>query len=177
MILSILLFTQGIPTANLCRSSSSVDFDVLPTGIYWGFASVLKNDKDEITEESEHKSNGNKNNQDKSSSVYKTAVSIGYNPTYGNTEKTVEPHFISPPNHPSRTASLCSETLLRDFYDDTIHLTVVGYLRPELPFEGLDKLIKAIKQDIVKAELLCDGDDENTNRERIWAESFSSKNQ
>ena len=33
-----------------------------------------------------------------------------------------------------------------------MRLSIVGYLRPELPFEGLDKLIVAIKKDIVDTE-------------------------
>ena len=45
-----------------------------------------------------------------------------------------------------RHASSCGETLLEEFYDQPIRLTLVGYLRPELPFEGLEKLVAAIKQ-------------------------------
>ncbi|MGK3736774.1 MAG: FAD synthase [Bacillariaceae sp.] len=45
-----------------------------------------------------------------------------------------------------RHESSCGETLLGEFYDQPIRLTLVGYLRPELPFEGLEKLVAAIKQ-------------------------------
>lgn len=155
----------GIPTANLsredatCSSSSQLDFDDLPTGIYWGFARIGKRQEDVDNDTSYH------------GSVYKAAISIGYNPTYGNEEKTVEPHLIAPPTHARRHASSCGETLLRDFYEEPIRLSVVGYLRPELPFEGLDKLIVAIKNDIVNAEKLGDGTDEVTLRERAWVGS------
>jgi hypothetical protein len=47
----------------------------------------------------------------------------------------------------------------------------MGYLRPELPFEGLDKLIAAIKKDIVDAETVGNGTDELTLKERAWVES------
>ena len=45
-----------------------------------------------------------------------------------------------------------------------------GYF-DELPFEGLDKLIEAIKNDIVETERLADGDDAVTVEEKIWVAS------
>jgi riboflavin kinase len=144
----------GIPTANLSSEEGSFGentFDSLPTGIYWGFA--------RIGQERE---------------VYKAAVSIGYNPTYGNEKKTVEPHLIARPGDSGRHASSCGESVLRDFYDEPIRVSVVGYMRPELPFEGLDKLIAAIKNDIVNTERLCDGNDPLTIQEKEWVESNAS---
>jgi riboflavin kinase len=142
----------GIPTANLDRTSmqSSTPFDDLPTGIYWGYAKIGNDD------------------------LYKAAISIGYNPTYGNTEKTVEPHCIALANDPRRRASSTGETLLNDFYDQTCRLSVVGYLRPELPFEGLQKLVEAIKVDIVNTEKLADSVDPTSVLEREWVESSDS---
>jgi FAD synthase len=161
----------GIPTANLDReagmygsasggnkSSSDAEaaavhtFEDLPTGIYWGFCRIGNNVGDPST-------------------VYKTACSIGYNPYYGNKQKTVEPHMIAPPESTRRHLSSCGETLLVDFYDQPIRLSLVGYLRPELPFEGLEKLVEAIKNDIVTSERLCDGQDETTLQERAWVMS------
>mmetsp|Transcript_24293 Transcript_24293/g.56629 ORF Transcript_24293/g.56629 Transcript_24293/m.56629 type:complete len:193 (-) Transcript_24293:665-1243(-) len=148
----------GIPTANLCRESGSfaMSFDALPCGIYWGFARIGK---------------GGNNDETTTSTTYKAAISIGYNPYYGNKTKTVEPHMIAPPQDERRHASSCGETVLGDFYDEPIRLSVVGYLRPELPFEGLDKLIEAIKKDIDHAEELGDGKDAITLAEREWVTS------
>lgn len=147
----------GIPTANLDRKTmiSSTPFDDLPTGIYWGYARI-----------GDHYQINNKKNE-----IYKAAISIGYNPTYGNTEKTVEPHFIAPTHDPRRHASCSGETLLQDFYDQTCRLSVVGYLRPELPFEGLDKLVEAIKTDIVNAEKLTETSDPIVLDEKAWVAS------
>jgi FAD synthase len=39
-------------------------------------------------------------------------------------------------------------------YNQWIRLSVVGYLRPELPFEGRDKLVLAIKDDSAKTVTL-----------------------
>jgi FAD synthase len=54
--------------------------------------------------------------------------------------------LIAPIDSEHRHESSCGETLLGEFYDQPIRLTLVGYLRPELPFEGLEKLVAAIKQ-------------------------------
>ena len=139
----------GIPTANLDRTSmqSSTPFDDLPTGIYWGYAKIGTGD------------------------LYKAAISIGYNPTYGNAEKTVEPHCIADANDPRRRASVTGETLLQDFYEQSCRLSVVGYLRPELPFEGIDKLITAIKSDIANTENLADSKEALPMAEKAWVDS------
>eukprot|EP00536_Pseudo-nitzschia_multiseries_P001772 jgi/Psemu1/250972/estExt_Genewise1Plus.C_220190 len=143
----------GIPTANLSRDDikfNLVDasFDDLPTGIYWGFCRVGANP-----------------------TVYKTACSIGYNPYYGNQRKTVEPHLIAGTGDERRHQSSCGETLLGDFYDQAIRLSLVEYLRPELPFEGLEKLVEAIKNDISNAERLGDSEDAKTSQEKEWVAS------
>jgi riboflavin kinase len=99
------------------------------------------------------------------------AISIGFNPTYGNDKKTVEPHLIAPANHERRHASSCGETIFQDFYNQPVRLSVIGYLRPELPFEGLDKLITAIKQDIRNTEKLSTSQEEFVLVEKQWVDS------
>jgi len=81
----------GIATANMDRAGlTQQQFADLPTGIYFGFASIEK----------------------EPAVCYNAAISIGYNPTYNNKEKTIEPHFITPPGHSCRYKSSCGETLL-----------------------------------------------------------------
>lgn len=154
----------GIPTANLDRdsielsnsnASHNLTFDDLPTGIYWGFCRIGE-------------ATGTVGDE---RTVYKTAVSIGYNPTYNNEKKTIEPHLIAPPKDVRRHASSCGETLMGEFYGQPIRLSVVGYLRPELPFEGLNKLIAAIKNDIVETEKLGDDLSPKVVEERKWVAS------
>lgn len=143
----------GIPTANLDREKGKFgggSFDDLPTGIYWGFCRI---------------------GDGADSCVYTTACSIGYNPTYNNKLKTVEPHLIAPEGDTRRHASTCGETVLGEFYGQTIRLSLVGYLRPELPFEGIEKLITAIKKDITDSVELGDGTNELTLKEKAWVAS------
>ena len=147
----------GIPTANLDSNNlsalsvpqkSAPTFQDLPTGIYWGYARIG------------------------SDKVYTAAISMGYNPTYNNEQKTIEPHLIAQENDPRRHASSCGETVLQDFYDQPIRLSLCGYLRPELPFEGLDKLTQAIKKDIENAVALAsDQTSDLAKSEKEWTES------
>ena len=172
----------GIPTANLDLSvlnmhrlvppSSSADggdsqetttealssLQDIPCGIYWGFCRV-----------GERRQSGEQAASSPLGVVYKAAISIGFNPTYGNDSKTVEPHLIAPEDDPRRHASSSGETILQDFYDQPIRLSVVGYLRPELPFEGLDKLVVAIKKDIADTVHLADSD--TSSMEKSWVDS------
>ena len=83
--------------------------------------------------------------------------------------------MIAPDGDDRRRISSCGESVLGDFYDRPIRLSLVGYLRPELPFEGLDKLIDAIKKDIVKAvrESTNESNTEVTSKERAWVAASS----
>jgi riboflavin kinase len=154
----------GIPTANLSSAPQDMkclmSFDALPTGIYFGFAR-LDSSPDTCSSSTNSSAtdattntttNGARNLPSLRGVVYKAAISIGYNPCYKNEHKTIEPHLIAPPGHPSRSISACQETQFHELYNETMRLSIVGYLRPELPFEGLDKLIVAIKKDIVDTE-------------------------
>lgn len=164
----------GIPTANLDRDQTTTDppirFEDLPSGVYWGLCRIL----DAGGANGSSRGGDDVDDADNTDVYYSTrtaAVSIGFNPTYGNDVKTVEPHLIAPPGHRRRHASSCGETVFRDFYGRPLRLTICGYLRPNAPFEGLEPLIAAIKQDIRDAEALAASGDETVARERAWVDS------
>jgi len=50
--------------------------------------------------------------------VYKMVMSIGWNPYFDNTEKTVEPWLL--------------HDFGEDFYGEELRLAIVGYIRPEV---------------------------------------------
>ena len=108
----------GCPTANF---SQEVVESKLPksfgAGIYLGWARL----------------------SDDSQNVEKAVISIGWNPFYGNTKKSVETHII--------------KTYDADFYGSWMKLNICGYIRPELNFESLDALVTAINDDIEHAKL------------------------
>ncbi|GMH62466.1 hypothetical protein TrLO_g2966 [Triparma laevis f. longispina] len=141
----------GIPTANLSREEIGEEFfDNLETGIYYGYAGITGTSK-----------------------VYKAAISIGYNPTYSNNIKTCEPHLIA--NEADyRNKSSCGETQMPDFYGATLRLSVIEKIRDELPFESVEKLIIAIKNDIKITEEKLNEEGEEVKVEREWCLGESS---
>lgn len=177
----------GIPTANLDLSQLQmhrvVDVDNntsqvlsslqdIPCGIYWGYCRVGDAARGPATPQSDRSDDPESSSPSSTLGVlYKTAISIGYNPTYGNDHKTVEPHLIATETDPRRHASCSGETVLQDFYQQPIRLSVVGYLRPELPFEGLDKLVVAIKKDISDTVELAKSGELIPAAEIGWVES------
>lgn len=118
----------GIPTANLesCTcihlpcGGATVAIDDLAPGVYLGFAGLR-------------------------GSSYKMVMSIGWNPFYGNTRKTVEPHLL--------------HSFEADFYDEELRLVILAFMRPEMNFPSLDALITAIRSDIDTASHMLDSDD------------------
>lgn len=108
----------GIPTANFPDSV----VDHLPadicTGIYYGWACVGNGD------------------------VHRMVMSIGWNPYYKNTKKSMETHII--------------HRFKEDFYGEILSIVIVGYIRPEKSFDSLDSLIAAIHSDIEEAKRRLD---------------------
>ncbi|GAB5036377.1 riboflavin kinase [Nannochloropsis oceanica] len=102
----------GIPTANLDMEQVGAMVDYWPNGIYFGF--VFLRDQ-----------------------IYKAVASIGTNPYFKNSQKTVEPHLLY--EFPD------------DFYGEELKFLVCGYVRPEASFPSLDELVKAIRNDIAFA--------------------------
>ncbi|VDH92958.1 riboflavin kinase [Mytilus galloprovincialis] len=86
----------------------------LPGGVYYGWANV---------------DNGE---------VLKMVLSIGWNPYYHNTKKSMETHVI--------------HTFKEDFYGSTLKVIMLGYIRPMRDFSSLDELIDAINDDIQQAK-------------------------
>mmetsp|Transcript_19188 Transcript_19188/g.32957 ORF Transcript_19188/g.32957 Transcript_19188/m.32957 type:complete len:190 (-) Transcript_19188:99-668(-) len=101
----------GIPTANLPYESFKEAVEDARAGVYFGWARV-----------------GNREE------VYKAVLSIGWNPYFKNSQKTVEPYLL--------------HKFEQDFYGEELRLLVCGFIRTEADFPSLDELIKAIHEDI-----------------------------
>ncbi|KAJ8413950.1 hypothetical protein AAFF_G00065480 [Aldrovandia affinis] len=69
-------------------------------------------------------------------------MSIGWNPYYKNTKKSMETHVI--------------HTFKEDFYGEILSVVMVGYIRRERGFDTLDALITAIHGDIEEAKRSLD---------------------
>ncbi|GMY18161.1 bifunctional riboflavin kinase/FMN phosphatase [Fagus crenata] len=99
----------GIPTANLSAEGFSTILSEHPSGVYFGWARLSTR------------------------GVFKMVMSIGWNPYFNNTEKTIEPWLL--------------HDFAEDFYGEDLHLVIVGYIRPEANFSSLESLIAKIHED------------------------------
>ncbi|KAI1287321.1 Riboflavin kinase [Halotydeus destructor] len=106
----------GCPTANL--ESDIVDTVQLTNGIYYGFAQL----ENESPDEKERPP------------VYLMCCSLGYNPQFKNTKKSLEVHILN--------------QFPEDFYGAKLRVAICGHIRPEWKFNSLDELIAAINSDI-----------------------------
>ncbi|CAM8890674.1 unnamed protein product [Rhodiola kirilowii] len=104
----------GVPTANLATESFSDILVEYPSGVYFGWAGLSNR------------------------GVYKMVMSIGWNPYFNNTEKTIEPWLL--------------HDFDNDFYGEELRLAIVGYIRPEANFSTLESLIEKIHEDREIAE-------------------------
>lgn len=95
----------------------------------------------------------------------KAVVNVGYSPTFEgkeNKEKIVEAHLItksSPmekPESESDTDTDIMNDIEGDFYNDTLRLQLIGYLRPEQKFDSFPDLIAQIHRDIGNASWALD---------------------
>lgn len=105
---------MGIPTANFPDSVVEHLPADISTGIYYGWARVGSGD------------------------IHKMVMSIGWNPYYKNTKKSMETHVI--------------HQFKEDFYGEILSVVMVGYGRPERSYDSLEALIAAINNDIEEAK-------------------------
>uniref|UniRef100_A0A0E0EYP8 riboflavin kinase n=1 Tax=Oryza meridionalis TaxID=40149 RepID=A0A0E0EYP8_9ORYZ len=104
----------GIPTANLPAENFSDVLSEHTSGVYFGWAGLSTR------------------------GIFKMVMSIGWNPYFDNTEKTIEPWLL--------------HVFGEDFYGEELRLVIVGYIRPEANFPSLESLIERIHEDARIAE-------------------------
>lgn len=161
MSLTVAFSTQqlGIPTANIPISGLSVGgHEDVESGVYYGWAGLSPSKATEQHPpgtESKYKhmaakvyngltdvlfGGGDTNEEQRSSwtadkgAVYPMVMSIGWNPYYKNTVRSVEVHIM----HDFET----------DFYGSHMNLVILGFIRPELDYTTKEALIEDIKTDI-----------------------------
>ncbi|XP_010538291.1 PREDICTED: bifunctional riboflavin kinase/FMN phosphatase [Tarenaya hassleriana] len=108
----------GIPTANLSTKEYASELVEHPAGVYFGWAGLSTR------------------------GVFKMVMSIGWNPYFNNTEKTIEPWLL--------------HEFGEDFYGEELRLVIVGYIRPEANFPSLERLVEKIHEDRGIAERALD---------------------
>ncbi|KAK8190488.1 uncharacterized protein BKA78DRAFT_252442 [Phyllosticta capitalensis] len=135
----------GIPTANIPIEGLSVGgHSDLESGVYYGWAGLDFHDSsnsssstggDNVPAAPSHSDpNGAASTPNDGHHVYPMAMSIGWNPFYKNTVRSVEVHIM--------------HDFPRDFYGSHLNLVVLGFIRPEYDYVSKEALIDDIRTDI-----------------------------
>ncbi|KAF2117267.1 riboflavin kinase [Lophiotrema nucula] len=154
----------GIPTANIPLSGLSIGGNEdLSSGIYYGYASLdhgtiasnttsssipsATNDTSLPTTKSSNHAVADLEepstappsrpltpSAEKKLKIYPTVLSIGYNPYYKNTQRSIEIHIL--------------HTFREDFYGATLSLVILGFIRPEYDYVSKEALVEDIREDI-----------------------------
>lgn len=108
-----------IPTANIPIEGLKIGgCETIESGVYYGFAGLDLHD----------------GNTGKTGVVFPMVMSIGWNPFYKNTVRSVEVHIV--------------HSFLEDFYGVRMNLSILGFIRPEYDYVSKEALIEDIKMDI-----------------------------
>lgn len=108
-----------IPTANIPIEGLKVGgCETIESGVYYGFAGL-----DLINVDTGSKG-----------VVFPMVMSIGWNPFYKNTVRSVEVHIV--------------HSFPEDFYGARMNLVILGFIRPEYDYVSKEALIEDIKMDI-----------------------------
>jgi riboflavin kinase len=146
----------GVPTANLPASLFQSALENVDTGVYFGWA-VIEQSSEAVQKQGR---NG----------PIKAVVNVGYSPTFEgkeNKEKIVEAHLITnqSPRKQIDEGKISTDIVLEqdgesdiideiegDFYNETMRLQLIGFLRPEQKFGSFPELIAQIHRDIGTAD-------------------------
>lgn len=114
----LLSLQLGIPTANIPISGLSVGgHEDIASGVYYGWAGLSPSEAVGPTP-----------------TVYPMVMSIGWNPFYKNTVRSVEVHVM--------------HDFAKDFYGCHVNLVILGFIRPEYDYVSLESLVEDIRTDI-----------------------------
>ncbi|KAI5296703.1 NADH-cytochrome b5 reductase [Ascosphaera pollenicola] len=120
----------GVPTANIPPETLETCPD-LSTGVYYGVAAL---DPQSFR-------------HDGGALAFPCVLSIGYNPFYKNTLKSIEVHIMRPFDVDSSDTTASSFFQLPDFYSTPMNLLILGFIRPEYDYVSKEALIDDIKTD------------------------------
>jgi len=158
-IVSILthpLTQLGIPTANIPITGATIDGRDIDSGVYYGWAGLSFTHStsdasqaplpaapqeviDKDAEAHPHPSSttthaATTNSQSQQPTIYPMVMSIGWNPYYANSVRSVEVHIL--------------HKFSSDFYNALMNLSIVGFIRPEQGYESMEALVEDINFDI-----------------------------
>ena len=127
----------GFPTANLPGSSFANVLNDVPKGVYLGWAVIETSNTATTSRGAFERDKGKGRNV-----VHMAVVNIGYSPTFKdspNPERIVEAHLVPTKGENNKIEG--------DFYGETMRLSLLGYLRPEIKFDNFGALVAQIGKD------------------------------
>ncbi|EFE43766.1 hypothetical protein TRV_01443 [Trichophyton verrucosum HKI 0517] len=175
----------GIPTANIPAETLS-EYPDLQLGVYYGVAALdpaqFKYTRTESDAADEPVHTG--------TDIFPCVLSIGYNPFYKNTVRSVEIHIL--PHLSMESSPIAADTSgqrplfhhFPDFYGTALNLLILGYIRPEYDYVSREALIDDIRIDcdVARRSLKrkayavflndVDASDEKANEARQWLRKF-----
>eukprot|EP01135_Chromosphaera_perkinsii_P011131 Nk52_evm40s2340 gene=Nk52_evmTU40s2340 len=152
----------GIPTANFPQNivDQHSALTSLPEGVYYGFATLHEGDQ-----AGEAAPSLEDLNLEAEEYVYDMVMSIGWNPFYQNEKKSAETHLMHPCFDENKNSS-DKDKRFKDLYGLELSVVVLGYLRGQEDFSGVEALIEAIQGDIRQAKELLGGIRRGYGRQR-----------
>jgi riboflavin kinase len=136
--LSLTTSQLGIPTANIPPSGLAA-YPSLSSGVYYGYVGLLHS----------------------SAEIFPAVLSIGYNPFYANTTRSIEIHIL--------------HEFHQDFYDASLNLLMLGYIRPEYDYVSKESLVEDIKIDCDVARRSLERNAYQKYQEEAWLRDFTWK--
>lgn len=124
-----------IPTANIPIDGLRVGgCETVESGVYYGYAGLnipAATSDDDKSSATTATATATTTTDGK---VFPMVMSIGWNPFYKNSVRSVEVHII--------------HTFPKDFYGVRMNLVILGFIRPEFDYVSKEALIEDIKMDI-----------------------------
>ncbi len=124
----------GFPTANLGQDSQGM---VPADGVYAGWVTV-----DQHTAVNQHGETDHEGTADHDGARWPAAISVGSNPTFHGIQRVVEAHVID--RHDERVEDF-------DLYGQQVRVEFVERLRGMVAYEGVEKLVQQMHQDVEDA--------------------------
>ncbi|KAH8163557.1 hypothetical protein CIB48_g4697 [Xylaria polymorpha] len=124
----------GIPTANLPVDAAAAPWIAdARSGVYFGWASLALPATHPDASSSSSSSSPDESPAAARFQIYPMVMSIGYNPFYKNSVRSAEVHVL--------------RSFGADFYDAPMRLLILGFVRDEKDYSGLDALVEDIHID------------------------------
>ncbi|KAK7992086.1 riboflavin kinase [Apiospora saccharicola] len=119
----------GIPTANLPVDEAQISWIAnITSGVYFGYAALqLPASHPDIP------SSSTDGDSPKKYHIFPMVMSIGYNPFYKNSKRSAEVHIL--------------HKFAQDFYGAPMRLLLLGFVREEKNYAGVEALIEDINID------------------------------